>query len=70
MDFFELWWIPFVVAGGLGIGAWSMWLEHKRKEKALDVLKEIIASGKEAPEPLVQALTKTQDDPWGMVLAR
>ena len=40
MDFFSLWWIPFIVAGGLGIGAWSMWLEHKRKEKALDVLKE------------------------------
>ncbi len=66
MDFFSLWWIPFVVAGGLGIGAWSMWLEHKRKEKALDVLRDALASGRDVPEPLVQALTKTQDDTWGM----
>ena len=62
MDFFSLWWIPFVVAGGLALGAWSMWLEHKQKQKALDVLKEALSSGRELPEPLVQALTRGDDD--------
>ena len=66
MDFFSLWWIPFVVAGGLGVGAWSMWLEHKRKEKALDVLKEALTSGREVPEPVVRALTRASEDDWGM----
>jgi hypothetical protein len=66
MDFFSLWWIPFVVAGGLGLGGLGMWLEHKRKQKALDVLKEALSSGREVPEPLVQALTRGNEDEWGM----
>jgi hypothetical protein len=43
-----------------------MWLEHKRKEKALDVMKQLVESGKEAPEPLLQALTKGQEEDWSM----
>ena len=66
MDFFSLWWIPFIVAGGMAMGAWSMWLEHKRKEKALDVMKQLVESGREAPEPLLQALTKGQEEDWSM----
>ena len=62
MDFFSLWWIPFVVAGGLSLGAWGMWLEHKQKQKQLDVLKEALSSGREVPEPLMQALTRADDD--------
>src|SRR5690242_16228734 len=64
MSFFDYWWIPFVVFGALCVGAWSMWLEHQRKQKALDVLREAIASGREVPDQLVQALTKEKQDDW------
>jgi hypothetical protein len=67
MNFFDYWWIPFIVAASLGLGGWSMWLEHKRKEKALDVLREAIASGRDVPPPLMRALTREVpggDDDW------
>src|SRR3569623_1361555 len=65
MSFFNYWWIPFVVFGALCVGAWSMWLEHQRKQKALEVLREAIASGREVPEQLVQALTRDKAEDWG-----
>ena len=65
MGLFDYWWIPFIVAGALAVGAWSMWLEHQRKQKALEVLREAIASGRDIPAPLVQALTRDKsDDDW------
>jgi hypothetical protein len=65
MSFFDYWWIPFVVFAALCVGAWSMWLEHQRKQKALEVLREAIASGREVPDQLVQALTKEKAEDWG-----
>ncbi|NEX91370.1 hypothetical protein [Caulobacter sp. 17J65-9] len=54
----ELWWVPAVAGGAMAIGAWSLWLEHKRKDKALDVLKDAVAQGRDLPPVVIEQLAR------------
>lgn len=44
------------VAVGMGAQAWVSWLEHRRRTKALDVIKAAIEAGREPPQQLYDQL--------------
>ncbi len=43
---------------GMGIGALSVWTEHQRKQKALDVLKAYAEAGQEPPPSVLESIAK------------
>lgn len=44
------------VVVGMGSQAWVSWLDHKRRSKALDVIKAAIEAGREPPKQLFEQL--------------
>jgi ABC-type transport system involved in cytochrome c biogenesis permease subunit len=60
------------VAAGMGAQAWVSWLEHQRRNKALDVIKAAIEAGREAPpqvyEQLETAARGEAAKPWSEVV--
>lgn len=49
--------ILFAVTIGVGAQAWTSWLEHKRRTRALDVIKAAIEAGREPPQQLYDQLS-------------
>lgn len=60
------------VSVGMAAQAWISWLDHKRRSKALDVIKAAIEAGREPPRELYEQLESSSlaglgfsKRPWG-----
>jgi hypothetical protein len=63
------------IAVGMAAQGWTSWLEHKRRSKALDVIKAAIEAGREPPPQLFEQLEADpmaqmglSKRPWGEAL--
>ena len=56
--FHDYWWLAFPVAWALG-SAWQGWLGHKARRDEMRVMAAYVASGREPPPELVQALARS-----------
>lgn len=56
----DRWMVAALIFAAIAVGvvaqAWTSWLEHKRRLKALDVIKSAIEAGREAPPQLYEQL--------------
>ncbi|NWG53910.1 MAG: hypothetical protein HXY28_09340 [Hydrogenophilaceae bacterium] len=54
----------------MGSVAWAQWLDHRRRMKALDVIKAALERGMEAPAPVYAELSKdaAKRPPWSEVI--
>jgi len=74
-DGMENWMIVLFIAGAVAISmlgaGWAQWLEHKRRSQAMDVIKAMVAAGKDPPDVLYQQIAKPNSSkaPWSEVVA-
>jgi len=59
----QLWWLVFPLAG-MAIGAFGMWLRHRREIATLELLRAYAAQGKEPP-PEVANILRTSRSYYG-----
>lgn len=53
--FFSFWWLIFPLMGFV-FGGFGMWMNHRRSQQALDILKTYAEQGKEPPPEVMQAI--------------
>lgn len=57
--FFSFWWLVFPLMGFL-FGGWGMFLNYRRSQQAMEVLKTYAAQGKDPPPEVMAAVTGAQ----------
>ncbi|MCC7266657.1 MAG: hypothetical protein IT546_04860 [Caulobacteraceae bacterium] len=62
--FRHFWWIIFPIFG-MGMGVYGMWIDHRRRRDAIDLLKVYAQKGAEPPPELTRVMAQMAD-PWGL----
>lgn len=57
--FFSFWWLIFPLMGFV-FGGWGMFLNYRRSQQAMEVLKAYAAQGKDPPPEVMAAVTGAQ----------
>ena len=62
--FRSYWWLLFPLSWFV-IGGWNSLLNYRRHKDTMELMRTYVASGKEPPPDLVQAVSQPIDDDWG-----